>query len=90
MDKLIEFDKYNVAFWCPGCRCLHSVNLNRAKRPFWTLTGGLDVPTLTPSVLYSKTPRCHSFVNSGRIRFLDDCGHDLVGQIVDLEDPDRV
>jgi hypothetical protein len=31
-----------------------------------------------------KCKRCHSFVEAGRIRFLDDCSHDLAGQTVDL------
>jgi len=30
--------------------------------------------------------RCHSFVTDGRIRFLDDCTHELKGQTVDLPD----
>lgn len=33
------------------------------------------------------TPRplvCHSFVRDGRIEFLSDCSHALVGQTVDL------
>jgi Family of unknown function (DUF6527) len=29
---------------------------------------------------------CHSFVTDGRIQFLGDCTHDLVGQTVDLPD----
>lgn len=27
---------------------------------------------------------CHSFVNDGKIQFLNDCTHELVGQTVDL------
>ncbi|WPZ24851.1 DUF6527 family protein [Sulfitobacter pontiacus] len=34
----------------------------------------------------AKCFRCHSFVTDGRIRFLDDCTHDLAGQTVDLPD----
>lgn len=33
-----------------------------------------------------KCFRCHSFVTDGRIQFLDDCTHALVGQTVDLPD----
>lgn len=29
---------------------------------------------------------CHSFVTDGRIRFLNDCTHELAGQTVDLPD----
>ena len=32
----------------------------------------------------SKDSVCHSFVTDGKIRFLDDCTHDMAGQIVDL------
>ncbi len=32
---------------------------------------------------------CHSFVTDGRIQFLSDCTHKLVGQTVDLPDFDR-
>ena len=28
--------------------------------------------------------RCHSFITDGRIQFLSDCTHELVGQTVDL------
>lgn len=34
----------------------------------------VDVPTF----------RCHSFVTDGRIRFLDDCTHNMRGQTVEL------
>jgi hypothetical protein len=33
--------------------------------------------------------RCHSFVEAGRIRFLNDCWHDLKNQTVDLPDLDE-
>ncbi len=33
-----------------------------------------------------KCYRCHSFVTDGRIQFLGDCSHALVGQTVDLPD----
>ncbi len=33
-----------------------------------------------------KCIQCHSFVTDGRIRFLNDCSHDLAGQTVDLPD----
>lgn len=31
-----------------------------------------------------RCTRCHSFVNDGRIQFLEDCTHALAGQTVDL------
>lgn len=33
---------------------------------------------------------CHSYVEDGQIRFLDDCTHELAGKTVRLEDPDFV
>lgn len=33
-----------------------------------------------------KCSRCHSYVSEGRIQFLDDCSHELVGLTVDLPD----
>jgi hypothetical protein len=29
---------------------------------------------------------CHSYVTDGKIRFLDDCTHELAGKTVELED----
>ena len=29
--------------------------------------------------------RCHSFVTDGKIRFLNDCTHEMAGETVDLE-----
>lgn len=36
----------------------------------------------------ATTAVCHSFVTDGKIRFLDDCYHNLAGQTVDLPDWD--
>ena len=33
-----------------------------------------------------KCSRCHSFVNNGKIQFLNDCSHSLAGQTVELPD----
>lgn len=41
-------------------------------------------PDLAPTKF--KCERCHSFVTDGRIQFLGDCTHKLVGQTVDLPD----
>jgi hypothetical protein len=34
----------------------------------------------------SREIRCHSYVTDGNIHFLDDCSHDLKGQIVPLSE----
>jgi hypothetical protein len=47
--------------------------------------GDFDKPTLTPSLLYQGFAlRCHSYVTDGRIQYLSDCSHALVGQTIDL------
>lgn len=55
----------------------------------WKWNGSLDLPTFTPSILVTTKRNkekytCHSFVENGCIRFLNDCTHSLKGQIVDL------
>ena len=45
MPKLRAADGGKFTFRCPGCNGHHMVNSG------WSLTGGVDKPTLTPSVL---------------------------------------
>jgi len=57
----------------------------------WTWNGSSDAPTLRPSVLTQyngadRQWRCHSWINDGKVQFLSDCSHELVGQTVDLLD----
>lgn len=79
-----------VHFRCPGCGWTHVLNTDPAQRPCWSFNGDRDRPTLSPSINasreYTSRPleRCHSFVESGRIRFLPDCTHALAGQTIDL------
>jgi len=65
------------------------------KGPVWSFNGNMDRPTFSPSLLIYEGkwddgtvahPRCHSFVRDGRIQFLNDCGHNLAGQTVELPD----
>ncbi|WP_420485245.1 DUF6527 family protein [Iningainema tapete] len=80
-------------FDCPGCKMGHAVHARPYKNKIgasWTFNGSLDKPTFRPSIL-AKVERsdvqamvCHSFVTDGRIRFLQDCTHSLVGRTVDL------
>lgn len=82
----------SVSFRCPGCGWTHMLNTDTAQRPCWAFDGDANAPTLSPSINASRTftapdradVRCHSFVEAGRIRFLPDCTHALVGQTVDL------
>jgi hypothetical protein len=63
-------------------------DLNIGK-PSWTFDGNTDCPTLSPSILTHESKvhaRCHSFLEQGVFRFLDDCTHPLVGQHVPMPD----
>lgn len=73
-----------LAFWCPGCEEVHMPRV--AGVDPWTWNGDRDRPTLSPSILVTdgEGNRCHSYLESGRLRFLSDCTHALAGQMVDL------
>lgn len=83
---------YGYAFWCPGCKDTHAIPTVPHPKG-WTFNGNEERPTFGPSILVHEvkrqdgtvfSPRCHSFVEDGRIRYLGDCGHALAGQTVDL------
>lgn len=97
MNKIRLLGDGLLAFYCPGCLAWHTVAFNSPRTGNWTWTGGLDKPTLAPSVLVTydgadagkagaPPSRCHSFVRGGRIQFLDDCTHELRGQTLELPD----
>ena len=78
---------------CPGCECSHGVPVVGGRA--WGWNNSLTEPTLTPSVLvyahdasspFKSQPRCHSFVELGKMRFLDDCTHAFKGQTVEIPD----
>ena len=73
-------------FWCPGCKFTHSYDLIR-----WTFNNDMENPTFHPSLKYEgylseHYPRdlCHMYLTDGKINYLNDCTHDLVGQTVDM------
>lgn len=69
---------------CPGCKTGHWFD-----KDIWTFNGDMSYPTISPSVLITgggTNMRCHSFITDGKIKFLDDCTHELAGQTVDLPD----
>lgn len=91
MVKVIVDDGESVAFRCPGCGWTHILNINPETRPCWTFNGDAEAPTISPSINAwreyggdRETQRCHSFVESGRIRFLADCTHKHAGKTLDL------
>jgi hypothetical protein len=73
--------------WCPGCDCAHAITVRADegfKGPVWKWDGNIDAPTVEPSIhCNANDPEtsCHSFVRSGMIELLDDCGfHKLRGR----------
>ena len=87
----------NWMFFCPGCKCGHSIRTGPSTGPRWSFNGDLIAPTIEPSVLVTGSVtnaetgedvhdmRCHSFVREGQIQFLSDCTHALAGQTVPLQ-----
>lgn len=53
----------------------------------WTWNGDVEKPTVKPSVkTHGCDYLCHSWVNDGQAKFLDDCTHELRGQTVEMLD----
>jgi hypothetical protein len=90
-----------LGFHCPACNQMHVVTVAPAPHA-WGFNGDYERPTFTPSVLvtwpanvnaieefkeWRTERRCHSFVENGEIRFLDDCTHALAGKTVPLASP---
>lgn len=47
-----------LAFWCPGCRCMHVVNVHEPRGDngaLWTWNGNVEKPTFRASVLLRGT-----------------------------------
>lgn len=96
--KLIPDDVGVYIFYCPGCKCNHYVHTQYKNHSGaqWTFDGNMERPTFGPSIniSYAKGAkeehpnmpdyRCHSFVQNGVIKFLNDCTHELKGCSVDL------
>jgi hypothetical protein len=87
--------------WCPACKSLHSFAVNEpfpSNGAHWSFDGNVDAPTFQPSMnirigpfpAHGDKPErmsvCHYFLHAGRILYLGDCTHELVGQTVDLPD----
>lgn len=83
-----------ISFKCPGCGSVHCV-----PKPRWTLSGTVDAPTLTPSLVETINPKdrethrptvptsvCHSKIDNGRIAFCGDSTHDMRNQTCELPD----
>ena len=73
-----------LLWWCPGCDCVHGVNITGEDLPQWTWNGNIDKPTIQPSALTRGQHSCHCFITDGKIQFLQDCTHHLAGQRVEI------
>ena len=85
MAKVSLAEDGRVAFWCPGCEVVHMVTTPK----LWSFNDDTNRPTLNPSILVrggSAQSVCHSFVEDGHIRYLNDSTHRLSGQTVSLPD----
>jgi hypothetical protein len=83
---------YDYVFDCPGCGYSHGIFIKKEgySGPTWEFNGDMDKPTINPSINHTMMSgkvlmhRCHSFVKNGKIQYLSDCTHKLVGQTVEL------
>jgi hypothetical protein len=82
---MFRYGKNNVVtIYCPGCKMDHNFD----KR--WEISGTKEKPTVSPSILVRWNNAdtnyvCHSFITDGKIKYLNDCTHDLKGKIIDME-----
>ncbi len=87
--KLENDEETYLLFYCPGCETTHPyiIRATDPGRPQWTYNGDPQSPSFSPSLLvnqHTSEKRCHLFVEDGKIRFLNDCHHELRGQTVAL------
>lgn len=94
--KIIEFERpTKFMFFCPGCECNHwfqtKAPIERPNEPEWTYNNDPNNPTINASILVRDGQGliCHSFIENGKIRFLDDCTHKLKNQVIDLPDLEK-
>ena len=77
---------------CPACRDHHEQNMGRHfLDDRWTFNKNLTLPSFSSSLLVHEIeemkdifPKCHSYINDGKIWYLDDCTHAMAGQTVEL------
>lgn len=96
-----EIAREGEFIFCPACKETHLFDSH-----VWSFNGDYEKPTFSPSMLWKgfvydkdedgkwlvtgKKITCHSFVVDGNIRYLNDCTHELKGQIVSLDEcPDN-
>lgn len=69
-------------FWflCPGCEEHHMFEV-----PPWNFNGDFNKPTFHPSITVTGAKGlCHVFLRDGKLSYLADTDHALVGKVVPL------
>lgn len=69
-----------VYYWCPGCKCAHSVPVER-----WHWNGNEESPTLEPSMRHyipehndqPEITTCHYHLRKGILEYCGDGQHEL-------------
>lgn len=93
--KLHILSDGKLAFYCPGCKRHHAVNVDPAQSPCWGFNGDFYKPTFTPSVRVEighypdRSDWCHFFVHDGKIQYLSDCTHALAGQTIEMHNEEE-
>jgi len=91
VNKLIKIkckDGNRYSFLCTGCDCYHGVIISEKG---WSFNEDMEKPTFKPSLLsITGEKRCHLYVEKGNLRFLNDCTHDLAGQVIEMENIDDI
>ena len=93
-----------LIFYCQGCKQCHGVNdrwkfngdfENPTLSPSILIRGTKRITDeeheriMNGEKVDPKKFVCHSFVENGKIRFLNDCTHELVGTTVELFDEEN-
>ena len=70
--------------YCPGCRQMHLINIEKPNHcgATWTFNGDVERPTFTPSV--NIVGRCHYNITNGTIQYHGDSTHALAGQTIPM------
>lgn len=82
-DQKYHHDQYE--YMCLGCGYTHYFAL-KTEGGHHTWNNDYEKPTVSPSLLqnFSEDKVCHSFIQNGKIQYLNDCWHHLKDQTVDL------
>ena len=91
--KLVKVTDGKLTAYCPACEIAHEVPVDASQPTSWAFNGDYENPTLSPSLLlrgYNEKREhdfvCHSFIEKGKWRFLDDYSHEMAGMVVDMQD----